>query len=235
MFDIHSHILPNIDDGAQSIKESIKLLELMRENNISHVMATPHFYPDAVNLDEYLSSTNSSFNLLKERTKGKNLPNIYLGCELLYYDSIGYSSSLSSLCLNNSNYLLLELSNHCINEKLFENLNMLINKVGIIPIIAHIERYYKAKNFKKLLSFVIENKIPIQVNATSFFIFQYKRTLKKLLTSKAFIVLGTDTHSSDFRPPLLKDALCYIEKKFGNDIKDMLLQNNAYICKKIIG
>ena len=233
MFDIHSHILPDVDDGAQNIKESIKILELMRENDISHVIATPHFYPNSVNLDEHLSLVNSAFELLKKKVEGKNLPKIYLGCELLYYDSIGYSSSLSKLCLNNSNFLLLELTDHCINDKLFENLSLLMDKVGIIPIIAHIERYFKAKKFKKLISFVIEKRIPVQINATSFLILAYRRTIKKLLKSNAVIILGTDAHSVDTRPPRLKDAISYIEKKYGKDTKEKLLKNSESLMKKI--
>ena len=98
---------------------------------------------------------------------------------------------------------------------------MLIEKTGVIPIIAHIERYFKAKNFKKLVAYVIEKRIPVQINATSFFILPYRRTLKKLLTSKAIIVLGSDTHSVDLRPPRIKEALAFIEKKYGNDIQKL--------------
>ena len=119
MFDMHSHILPHIDDGARDIEESIKLLELLKENGVSHVLATPHFYPDSSNFDEYLAAVNFEFEALQKAIENKNLPKVFLGCELLYYNSIGYSSSLDKLCLNNSQFLLLELTDHCINEKTF--------------------------------------------------------------------------------------------------------------------
>jgi len=235
MFDIHSHILPAVDDGARDIEESINLLKMMKDNGITCVMATPHFYPQDTNIDVFLSESASSFRYLQSQTEGTDLPKVFLGCEMLYFDGLGNSTSLGKLCLNKSNFLLLELTDYCINDRLLSNLTNLIKQSGIIPIIAHIERYYKAKNYKKLLNFVFENKIPVQLNASSFFIPFFKRPLKKLLKSNAIIILGTDAHSCDQRPPKLSEALEYIEKKFGNDCKDRLIRNSGYFYKKIVG
>lgn len=235
MFDLHSHILPCIDDGAKDIEESLKLLEMMKENGITSVVATPHFYPQDTNIEDFLLERNMSYNTLKEQLKHKDLPTVYLGCEMLYFDGLGYSTSLGKLCINGTNFLLLELSFYSINERLFENLTNLIKQSGIIPIIAHIERYYKAKNYKKLINYILENRIPVQINAASFFIPSFKRTLKKLLKTNAIIVLGTDSHSSDMRPPKLKDALEFIEKKYGSDCKDKLIRTSNLFYRKIVG
>ena len=234
MFDIHSHILPAIDDGAKDIDESLKLLKMMKNDGITTVLATPHFYPQDTGLEDFLSASITAFNKLKKHTANTDLPQIYLGCEILYFDGLGNSSSLRKLCLNKSNFLLLELTDYSINDRLFENLTALMKQNGIIPIIAHIERYCKAKNFKKLINFVIENKIPIQLNTASFFMRFFRRPLKKLLNSKAFIVLGTDTHSPDLRPPRLTDALNYIEKKYGEECKKRLIKSSELLLKKIV-
>ena len=77
MFDIHSHILPAIDDGAQYLEESLKLLELMRAEGITHVMATPHFYPQDTNLEYFLRASVSSFNKLNEKIENLNLPKFF--------------------------------------------------------------------------------------------------------------------------------------------------------------
>lgn len=234
LFDIHSHILPNVDDGAKDLKESIELLKLMKENGITNVMATPHFYPQDTDLNNFIISVNSAYRALKKEIANRDLPNIYLGCELLYFNGIGYSTSLNKLCLNKSQFLLLELTDQVIDDKLFENLDALTENTGIIPIIAHIERYYKAKNYKKLINYVIEKNIPIQLNATSFFIPFFRRTLKKLLLSSAIIILGTDAHSCDLRPPRLKAALDLIEKRFGKEYKEKLIRNSNFFFSKIV-
>ena len=234
MFDIHSHILPGVDDGARDLDESLELLKMMQENGITHLVATPHFYPQDTDLQDFISTVNSAYKLLREKTVNTDLPKVFLGCELLYFNGIGQSTSLRKLCLNKSNFLLLELTDRIIDDRLFENLTFLTKNTGIIPIIAHIERYCRAKNYKRLINYVIENNIPIQLNAASFFIPIFKRPLKKLLSSEAIIVLGTDTHSCDLRPPRLKAALEFIEKKYGKDCKEKLIRNSEFFFSKIV-
>lgn len=235
MFDIHSHILFGVDDGAQTPEESVELLKKMQNENIDYVMATPHFYPQDTNLDDFLKVTRKNFTMLKKFAEKNHLPKIYLGCELLYFNGLGQSTSLNNLCLNNSEYLLLELTDGCINERLFSDISWLTSHSRITPIIAHIERYYRAKNFKKLIEFVVKEKIPVQINAASFLFRLFKRPIKKLIKSGALIVLGTDTHSIDMRPPRMTEALEYIEKKFGKDFKETLLKNSEFFKSKIIG
>ncbi len=235
MFDIHSHILPGVDDGAKDMEESIKLLEMMKNDGITCVLATPHFYPQDTNIEDFLSEVSSAYKSLISEKENKDLPNVYLGCEMLYFDGLGNSTSLGQLCLNGSNFLLLELTDYCINDRLLNNLTTLIKQTGIMPIIAHIERYCKAKNYKKLLTFVLDNRIPVQLNASSFFIPLFKRPLKKLLKSNAIVVLGTDAHSCDQRPPRLYDAMELIEKKYGSECKDKLIKNSSLFYKRIIG
>lgn len=235
LLDIHSHILFGVDDGAKTVDESISLLELMKKEGIEKVIATPHFYPQDTNIDEYLNTVNKNFKTLKTIAQRKKLPDIYLGCELLYFAGMGQSTSLSRLSLNNSNYLLLELTDNCINEKLFSDITTLMNQSGIIPIIAHIERYSKSKNFKKLLSFASENKIPVQVNATSFLMRIFKSAIKKIIKTNLTIILGSDSHSIDVRPPRYQEALSYIEKKYGSEFKTKLINNSKQYQNKILG
>lgn len=65
MLDIHSHILPGVDDGSKSLDESVKILEMMKEQGITDVIATPHFYAFRENLDEYLKKIQDSYSQLK--------------------------------------------------------------------------------------------------------------------------------------------------------------------------
>ncbi len=235
MLDIHSHILFGVDDGAKSLEDSIALLNIMKNEDINKIIATPHFYPQDTNIDDFLNLVRKNFKTLKTVALRKGLPDVYLGCELLYFVGMGQSTSLSKLCLNNSNYLLLELTDNCINEKLFSDISALMNQSGIIPIIAHIERYSRAKNFKKLLSFTAENKIPVQINATSFLMRIFKSPIKKIIKSNLTVILGSDTHSVDVRPPRYREALSFIEKKYGTEFKTKLLHTSKYFENKIIG
>lgn len=225
MLDIHSHILPSVDDGAKTTEESIAILEEMYRQGITDVVATPHFYPLEDNLEEYLNKTRRAFSLLKENTLNKKVPNIFLGCEILYYSGISKVSELNHFTLNGSCFLLLELTPSSINDTLFNELLYLKEERKIIPIIAHIERYKTAKKYKKFIKFVKDNGILTQVNATSFLIKDYSKTLDKLFAENAVTFIGTDSHSPERRPPFMDSALEKISQKYGNKTKEKLIEN----------
>lgn len=234
MLDIHSHILPNVDDGAQNIAQSLKILRVMQEQGITDVIATPHFYPYEHNLEDFLEKIASAYELLTSLPQYKNLPNIYLGCELLYYQGISQSQSLKNFTINNSDYLLLELNPYFINQTLFDEILDLKNEKNIIPIIAHIERYSLWRDYKYLIEFVKENQILTQVNTTSFFSKKYTNVIKQLFDDNLITFLGTDSHSIETRPPMMDSALNRIEKVYGKEAKDKLLNNSEKLFNKII-
>ena len=64
-FDIHSHILPEVDDGATDIDNAVQLLEMAKENGISDILATPHFYPSEDSLEAFLTRTKNAYNKLR--------------------------------------------------------------------------------------------------------------------------------------------------------------------------
>lgn len=233
-FDIHSHILPEVDDGATDIDNAVQLLEMAKENGISDILATPHFYPSEDSLEAFLTRTKNAYDKLNEKIENKELPNIYLGSEILYFIGMGTAENLFALTLNGTKYILLELGGSDINKFLFKDLAEL-KKRNYVPIIAHFERYIKLKGFKKLLSFVKANGIIVQINTISLTVPRNLRFLKKLLKNNIFCVLATDTHSLDERPPVLNSALDVIKQKLGNKYHDRLIKNSQKLFKKIIG
>ncbi len=233
LLDIHSHILHNIDDGAKDLNESVALLQNMYSQGITDVIATPHFYPQTDVLEDFTQTAAERFNELKTLCEAENLPNIYLGCEVFYYSGISKASNLEKLTLGGSEYILLEPSHTQLGKGFQRELLYFRDTLGITPILAHIERYHKEKGYKNLISFIKENGILTQVNASSFADRKYSRVLKKLIKEDIITFLGTDTHSLELRPPLLLDALNVIEEKFGNDYKEKLCENSLELLNKI--
>lgn len=232
-FDIHSHILHGVDDGAKDLDESIALLEDMYSQGITDVIATPHFYPQTDILEDFITNVSSRFLELKNKIKTKNLPNIYLGCEVFYYSGISKASELEKLTLNGCGYILLEPSFSLLGKGFQKELLYFRDTLGITPIIAHIERYHKEKGYKELIAFIKENGILTQVNASSFTNRHYTRTLKKLVKEEVISFIATDTHSKDCRPPQLSEALNIIECKYGSDYKLKLVKNSQELFAKI--
>lgn len=234
MVDIHSHILPSMDDGAKNTNESLKILKELKKQGVTNVFATPHFYPQTDDASDFNDSLQNSYKKLCRAINDKSVPNIHLGCELLYFEGIRNSDSLSQFCLANSSYLLLELAPLKIKDKLLQDILFLRDEKKIIPIIAHIERYSYAKNFRKLLKFIETEKILTQINASSLFERKGYKTVKKLIKKDIVTFIATDTHSIDNRPPMMMDALRLIEKKFGEQVKAKLIENGKSLLQKIL-
>jgi len=228
LIDIHSHILPDIDDGARDAETAVVLLKEMKKQGIKKVFATPHFYPNEISLEGFLSQREKSFDELKCQAQGQNLPEVILGCELLYFRNMGKSDVLHSLTLGNSNHLLIEFADGKITDSVLEDLKNIYDLSGITPVIAHIERYMFFKGFKKLLKFVSngENHCLAQVNAES--VVNKASSIKVLkMIKKGYIsFVASDTHSLERRPTLMEPAFEIITKRLGEEKAKELIKNS---------
>ncbi len=223
LLDLHTHILPDCDDGAKTVKISLELLKMMHSQGITTVVATPHFYPQSDTIDEFKARVSSAFGKLK-KVKPKDFPEILIGCELFYFRGISKSEYIKDFTINKSNYILLEPNPYFIDKIFMDEILYLKNDLGLIPIIPHIERYHKAKGFKNFLKFIKENKILTQVNCASFFEKAYNKTIKTLFEKRLVTFIATDSHSQN-RPPMMSFALCEIENRFSPQAKQIILHN----------
>lgn len=206
---------------------------MMQNQGITDVIATPHFYADSDELEDYRKRVTEAYTTLGELIKNTALPRIYLGSEVLYYRYIGKSDSVYNFCLNGSNYLLLELSDNSIGGELFEDISDLRGNLGIVPIIAHLERYYKFPNYKNLLKYIAENGILAQVNASSLFVPGYSKIAEKLIKNQLVSFIGTDAHSHNQRPPMMKQALKLISEKIGSEYASGFIRNSQTLLEQI--
>lgn len=222
LLDIHSHILPCVDDGPQNLEDAVKLIDIMRSQGITHVIATPHFYPSDDTLEDFKSRVKESVKLLK--SADVPLPDIIIGCELFYFNGISRSEHIREFTIGGSNYILIEPNPFFIGKTLMNELLYLRDDLKITPIIAHIERYQKSKNYKEFIKFIKENNILCQVNASSFLDRKYTRIIKKLFKENIVTYIATDTHSLN-RPPMMTEALHIIEERFSPLHKQRILSN----------
>ncbi len=223
LLDLHTHILPDCDDGAKNVKISLELLKMMKAQGITDVIATPHFYPDSDTIDAFKTRVAASFSKLS-KVATNDLPKILIGCELFYFRGISKSEYINDFTINKSRYILIEPNPYFIDKIFMDEILYLKNDLGLIPIIPHIERYHKSRGFKNFLKFIKENKILTQVNCASFFDKSYNRIIKKLFDQRLVTFIATDSHSLN-RPPMLSLALCEIENSFSSQAKQKILHN----------
>lgn len=220
--DFHGHFLPGMDDGSRSVAESLKMLQLAGEQGIGKMFATPHYYPNET-VDSFLVRRQQSWQKLKaamEETEG-SYPQIALGAEVAYRQGIGNAEDLEKLCLGDSRYLLLELPFVPWNSMLFRDISAIANVRGIIPVIAHVERYMSMQS-AKMLQRLWEQDVLFQINAESLLTWYTRRRVKKLLAQGAVQLLGSDCHNLTTRKPNLGPALDYLRKcKLYRALEDM--------------
>lgn len=213
--DIHSHILPGIDDGAKTLEESIALLEQEKENGVTSVVCTPHFYPKADTLESHLEKCSNAFALLKESVKFKELPQLYLGHEVQYFTGISKCQSLDKLCFSGTNILLLELPFLTpLSDKMLHEVMHIDRDLGITVILAHIERYSSDKCFRKLLKLIKNGDVSAQVNADSITNPKMQKTVLKLIKKGLISYIASDAHSLASRPVLIGKAFKELRGKF---------------------
>lgn len=226
MTDFHTHILPLIDDGSQSIEESIKMLDIMSQEGIKRVIATPHFYADDNSVEEFLKKRNEAFESLKNEFKG-NTPKILLGAEVRYYEGITALEDLKKLCIEGTDLLLLEMpflkwSSYAVNE-----LIALSSSGTFTVVLAHIERYSRFLE-KPLLEFLLQNGILLQMNSSEFLRLGSRKKAISLLKKQKIHFLGSDCHNLTTRQPNLFKAYEVIAKKLSKEfLKDFENYGNS--------
>lgn len=232
LFDIHSHIIPGVDDGAQNLEESLKLLEMARDNGISAVLATPHFYAERVLFEEYTAFVDERYNQLAGNIDG--LPKVFKGYEVRYFRGISTSEYTERLTLNGSEYILVEFPyGENITDSMLRDIEDIYYNQRITPVLAHIERYHRYHGFKKALRLIDDGIAMAHINATSF-VDSYRKIAVGLLEEGYVSIVATDMHSVDARPPMLDSALNVIGEKLGKKALLRLSENYERLYNEII-
>ena len=212
MFDVHCHILPGIDDGSKSVTMSLEMLRLEAEQGIEGIVFTPHFYASQNSPETFLSRREQALKEL-EGSLGllASVPRFTVGSEVHYFRGMSRSDSLESLCIGNSNFILIEMPFREWQPVFVDEIEEISTVHGLKVIIAHIERYFNQD--KKLVKRIIENPdLLIQCNAEFFIEKKTSSKAIKLLKKGRVDLLGSDSHNLDDRRPNLAEALAIIER-----------------------
>ena len=234
--DFHSHILPGVDDGAQSLEDSLAMLRMEAAQGVTRIVATPHFVAQHDKPQRFLERRDRAETLLRrELEKHPELPQVLVGAEVYYFRGISEWEFLPRLTLGDTRCLLLEMPPAPWPETVFGELEAIWSKRGLIPVIAHIDRYigpFHTHGIPRRL----EN-MPVYVQANGDF-FLERRTAAmalRMLKKDQIHLLGSDCHSTGSRKPNLGDTVERIRNKLGEDAIQRLLQyENTVLCKKLM-
>ena len=234
LIDFHSHILPGIDDGSSSVEESVQMLLMEAEQGIEHVVATPHFYGSRDSLPGFLERRTRSEQLLREEMeKHTGLPELSIGTEVHYFTGISESRDISRLALLSTNYIMIEMPHAPWTDNMYRELEKIYIKQGLIPIIAHLDRYIRRFRTYGIPRKLLELPVVVQANAEFFLNKNTSAFAMGMLRSGNIHILGSDCHNLDSRKPNLGDAAKLIQKKMGSDMVAKIIENgqNILLCQ----
>ena len=217
MIDIHTHILPGMDDGAEDVNEALALISLLKKQGVTLAVLTPHFYSYKESLSNFLERRYLSYQSIANSDLDMLLASeTYLSGSLFSYDSI------DQLLIANTRYLLLELP---FMEKwelgVFKQIQHLIGKYNVTPIIAHVECYEPVRYKKeKVLQELVDLGCLLQFNIDSVVNRKSRASTLKLIKGNWADFVGSDCHNMTTRPPQFDTFNKIVEKKLCPEYKE---------------
>lgn len=221
--DFHTHILPEMDDGAKTVADSLAMLKIAYECGAETVILTPHYHT-SMSISEFCSKRDNRLALLEKSMKedGGKFPKILCGAEVLVDGNLSEKPDLSKLCIQGTDLILLELPCAQWNGWHFHEIHRIIAENNLSPVMAHIERYMKGPQDLFQIDKLVSVGARFQVNAGSFLTFAGRRIIRALAAEGLICAIGSDCHGTSRRSPDMTRALRAFSKKFGEPFIDYL-------------
>ena len=225
MIDIHCHPLPGVDDGAENLETSIAMCQMAAADGITHIVAAPHCNYKY----EFRPEVNKERVTELQAAIGET-PKILLGCDFhLSYDNIRHLiANRANFTINQSSYVLIELSEHFIPEQ-FDQVFYEIQVAGLTPILTHPERNSVIRRKPELVHHWQTRGCLVQVTAQSF-TGGFGETALALtegwLERNLIHFFATDAHDPKHRPPILSRCYQKVARARGKELADLLFRQN---------
>ncbi len=231
MIDIHAHFLPGMDDGAASVNESVKMLCDAYNQGVTVCAGTSHIVLHGEkSIDSFLKKRQDAvFELEKALAENDiSVPKLLYGAEIFIDNDISEYSGLERLCLTGTPLLLVELSTQTYNPDYAEWLYSITLK-GIVPVIAHIERY---PYIQELLSELDSVNVVCQMNAKTIIKNNWFKFLLKLYHDEKSILVASDMHNLGMRKCFMEKSYNKVKNYYSQDVADDIFERTA---AKLIG
>ena len=232
MLDIHIHIIPGVDDGAQDYDDSIRMAKLALRSGVTAIVATPHSNQTGYFENFYTSEFSRRFERFEEMLRGNRLGlRVLEGQEILASDDIAEKIKDGKLIgLNHTQYYLIEFPFDSRPEWITDRLKDVI-KLGKTPLIAHVERYFCVQYDPAYVYDWIRMGCLTQMNKGSVFGKFGKgaqRASVPLLNYELIHCIASDAHSPVQRTPWMGDIQRFLIEKYDRDYAYRMLDANPY-------
>lgn len=232
--DLHTHILPGIDDGSPDTGTSLQMLRRQAEMGVEIICATSHYYADENNIITYCARRQYAYSMLQcaaesDWPKGLPRPVILPAAEIAYFPHISDTADLDLLCVSGTRTLMLEMPFCDWNEFQIEEVTALALDLGYQVVLVHPERFCFSEGNRRYLEKLTELPIALQVNAGSLLRWRDRKLALTLLQMTNSPLLGSDCHNLTTRPPNIKGGREIIRRKLGQSFLQRLDENAEII------
>lgn len=231
--DIHAHILPGVDDGADSWEEAEQMLLMAYQQGIRCIIATPHYHEHSKkkSLDGLIARLGAIAADIDKEFR------IKAGCEIYYFDDLVDALNAKEVfSLADSRYVLIEFSPEVTYQRIFQGIRKLV-LARYVPILAHVERYQCLRKDGRIEELIRSGGF-MQMNFGSIqgsWLRSDVRWCRRQLLQQKIHFLGTDMHGSTKRKPDITGALEWMERHMNRKARRQLLRDNpACILKNQI-
>ncbi|MGV3572041.1 MAG: tyrosine-protein phosphatase [Ramlibacter sp.] len=226
MIDLHSHILPGIDDGSRSQAMSLDMARMAVADGIEVMACTPHIYPGLyMNATEGISAARDA---LQQSLDEAGIPlKLTIGADVHLVPGLLEGLRAGTVpCLHRTRYLLLEPSHHVAPPRFEESVFQLVAE-GYVPVITHPERLTWVEDHYAVFGNLVKQGCWMQVTAgavTGVFGTRAKYWAEKFLGDGMTHILATDAHSSGRRAPIMSKAREVAERMLGREEARLLVR-----------
>lgn len=229
IIDFHTHILPGIDDGSADMEMSLEMLRQQAQQGVTHVVATPHFYAHYDQPEAFFARRDAAEAALRQAMEAQpDLPGLTMGAEVYFFRGMSQAELLPRLTIGGGKCILVEMPPAPWTEDVCREVSRIWENRGIIPIIAHIDRYIRPWHSRKILRQLENMPVFVQANANFFLQRSTQKLAMRLLRQDKIQLLGSDCHDLKERKPNLAEATQLIRQKMGESTLERIRE---YGCK----
>lgn len=239
MIDIHSHIIFDVDDGPKNFDDSKKLLEESYRQGVRTIISTSHRRKGMFETPE--ETIRANFKMVKELAElvAPDLTVLY-GAEIYYTSDVADKLEKGIFpSLAGTRYVLIEFSMATPYKDIHKGLAQIL-RLGLTPVLAHIERYHCLENDEKKVQELINMGCYTQINSSSVLKPKLlgdshkfmKKRVQFFLEKDLVHFVASDMHNLSQRPPFMKEAFDIVAKKYGSRRAEALFGGNQALLLK---
>lgn len=230
MIDLHCHILPGLDDGADRLETSLEMAAMAADSGVTHIFATPHCNTRNEQKNYRTAALISAYSELQRAIDRAGIPiTILSGSEVLARGDLeAHLAAEDFMTLNGSRYLLVEFyfeESAAYMETCFQ----MVEQAGLVPVAAHPERYFCVQRSPELAEIWARKGRLLQLNKGSLLGelgLDCYHTACLLLRRGAVSVIASDAHHWRYRTPHMGSLLELLERRFPESDPELLLYQN---------